>query len=221
VRFVWAVVAFLVAVGLIGTGVARLALASEPDTVTSPIAAADAELPYTVIDADVLSAYPGQQGLTISDSENEIFVSYGRTSDIKAWLSDTSYNHAALADGRAENGEPKVSVEVVDATNAYSDTGERVWWNPRDSDLWIEQLTAEDSLQRDFALPEGMSLLIATDGTAPAPADVSVTWQTGAITTPWAGPLIAAGCLALLIGLVFWILGFIHLRRRRGPRRKG
>jgi hypothetical protein len=218
VRFVWAVVAFLVAVGLIGTGVARLALASEPDTVTSPIAAADAELPYTVIDADVLSAYPGQQGLTISDSENEIFVSYGRTSDIKAWLSDTSYNHAALADGRAENGEPKVSVEVVDATNAYSDTGERVWWNPRDSDLWIEQLTAEDSLQRDFALPEGMSLLIATDGTAPAPADVSVTWQTGAITTPWAGPLIAAGCLALLIGLVFWILGFIHLRRRRASR---
>ena len=66
-RFVWAVVAFLVAVGLIGTGVARLALASEPDTVTSPIAAADAELPYTVIDADALSAYPGQQGVTITD----------------------------------------------------------------------------------------------------------------------------------------------------------
>ncbi|GGF32096.1 hypothetical protein GCM10010922_04020 [Microbacterium sorbitolivorans] len=220
-RFVWAVVAFLVAVGLIGAGVARLALASEPDTVTSPIAAADAELPYTVIDADVLSAYPGQQGLTIADADNEIFVSYGRTSDIEAWLSDTSYNHATLAEGQAENGEPQVSVEVVDATNEYADSGERVWWNPRDSDLWIEQLTAEDSLERDFALPDGMSLLVATDGTQPAPTDVSVTWQTGAITTPWAGPLIAAGCLFLLIGLIFWILGFIHLRRRRGPRRKG
>jgi len=221
VRFVWAVVAFLVAVGLIGTGVARLALASGPDTVTSSIAAVDEKLPYTVIDADVLSAYPGQQGVTIADPENEIFVSYGRTSDIEAWLSDTTYNHATLDEGRAENGEPKVSVEVVDPTNAYEDTGERVWWNPRDSDLWIEQLTAEDSLQRDFALPDGMSLLVATDGTEPAPADVSVTWQTGEVTTPWAGPLIAAGCLALLIGLIFWILGFIHLRRRRGPRRKG
>jgi len=221
VRFVWAVVAFLVAVGLIGTGVARLALASEPDTVTSPIAAADAELPYTVIDADVLSAYPGQQGVTITDDDDEIFVSYGRTSDITAWLSDTSYNHATLAEGRAENGEPRVSVDVVEPTNEYADTGERVWWNPRDSDLWIEQLTADGSLQRDFALPEGMSLLVAADGNAPAPSEVSVTWQTGEITTPWAGPLIAAGCLALLIGLIFWILGFIHLRRRRGPRRKG
>ena len=174
-----------------------------------------------MIDADVLSAYPGQQGLTIADPDHEIFVSYGRSSDIKAWLSDTSYNHAMLTDGRAENGEPKVDVEVVEATNKYADTGDRVWWNPRDSDLWIEQLTADDTLQRDFALPDGMSLLIATDGSEPAPSDVSVTWQTGAVTTPWAGPLIAAGCLALLIGLILWILGFIHLRRRRGPRRKG
>ena len=220
-RFVWAVVAFLVAVGLIGTGVARLALASDPDTVTSSIAAADAELPYTVIDADVLSAYPGQQGLTIADPDHEIFVSYGRTSDIKAWLSDTSYNHAVLKGGQAENGEPKVGVEVIDATNDYADTGERVQQDPRGSDLWIEQQTSDDTLERDFALPDGMSLLLATDGENPAPSEVSVTWETGAITTPWAGPLIVAGCLALLVGLIFWILGFIHLRRRRGPRRKG
>ncbi|MGO2151684.1 MAG: glycosyl transferase [Microbacterium gubbeenense] len=220
-RFVWAVVAFLAGVGLIGAGVVQLDDAKSADEITSQIEAPDQSLPYTVIDAEVLSAYPGQQGLKITGTDEEIFASYGRTSDIQAWLSDTTYNHATLAGTTSESGEPRVESDVVEPTNDYADTGERVWWNPRDSDLWIEQMVADDELDHTFALPEGMSLLIATDGTAPAPSDVSVTWTTAPVTTPWAGPLIAAGGLALLIGIVLWILGFIHMRRRRGPRRKG
>ncbi|MGO1745997.1 MAG: glycosyl transferase, partial [Microbacterium gubbeenense] len=220
-RFVWAVVAFLAGVGLIGAGVVQLDDAKSADEITSQIEAPDQSLPYTVIDAEVLSAYPGQQGLKITGTDEEIFASYGRTSDIQAWLSDTTYNHATLAGTTSESGEPRVESDVVEPTNDYADTGERVWWNPRDSDLWIEQMVADDELDHTFALPEGMSLLIATDGTEPAPSEVSVTWTTAPVTTPWAGPLIAAGGLALLIGIVLWILGFIHMRRRRGPRRKG
>ncbi|MGO1839443.1 MAG: glycosyl transferase [Candidatus Microbacterium stercoravium] len=220
-RFVWAVVAFLAGVGLIGAGVMQLDGAKGADEITSQIESSDESLPYTVIDAEVLSAYPGQQGLRISGTDEEIFASYGRTSDIQAWLSDTTYNHAALAGETTEEGEPVVSSDVVEPTNEFEDTGERVWWNPRDSDLWVEQMTADDELAHTFALPQGMSLLIATDGTEPAPTEISVTWTTAPVTTPWAGPLIAAGGLALLIGLVFWILGFLHMRRRRGPRRKG
>lgn len=219
-RFVWAVVAFLAAVGLIGAGVAQLTVLRGPDTITSQIAAPDEELPYTVVDAEVLTAHPGQQELTATGADGEIFVAYGRTSDIQAWLSDTEYNHATLAGGEDEGGQAQVSVDVVEPTNEYADTGDRVWWNPRDSDLWVEQMTAEGEFQDSFTLPEGMSLLFATDGTEPAPSDITVTWKTD-VTTPWAGPLIAAGCVALFVGLILWILGFVHLRRRRGPRRKG
>ncbi|WP_156759592.1 glycosyl transferase [Microbacterium karelineae] len=218
-RFVWAVVAFLAAVGLIGAGVAQLTVLRGPDTITSQIEAPDAESRYTVIDAEVLRAHPGQQELRITGTDEEIFASYGRTADMQAWLSDTTYNHAVLREDPAE-GESPVETTLVEPTNEYADTGERVWWNPRDADVWVQQMTADDELVESFSLPDGMSLLIATDGTEPAPSDISVTWQT-TVTTPWAGPLIALGCLALLIGLIFWIAGFVHLRRRRGPRRKG
>ncbi|MGI6877614.1 glycosyl transferase [Microbacterium sp. gxy059] len=211
-RFVWAVVAFLAAVGLIGGGVAQLTVLRGPDTVTSEVAPADEELAYTLVDSAVLAQHPGQQTLTAA-ADGEVFAAYGRTTDLEAWLSDVSYNHATLDEG-------EVSVESVDATDVFADLGERGTVDPRGSDLWIEEQVADGELTEQFTLPEGMSLLLATDGAAPAPQEVSVSWPV-TVTTPWAGPLIVAGGIALVIGLVLWVLGMIHLRRRRGPRRKG
>ncbi len=65
-----------------------------------------------------------------------------------------------------------------------------------------------------------MSVLIASDGTAPAPADVSVSWPLDN-STPWAGPLMLGGGILVIVGLLLWFLGFRHVRRSRGPRRKG
>ena len=222
-RFVWAVVAFLAAAALVGAGVMQLNSLRAAETTTSEIEVPDTELPYTVVDADVLKMYPGQQGIEISGAgDEEIFVAYGRTSDMTSWLSDAAYNHVRSEGASSEEtGEPVVTAEVVEPTNEFEDTGERVWWNPRAADVWIEEITAEGELVRDFTLPQGMSILISTNGNAPAPSDISVTWTTSEETAPWAGPLIVLGCVVLLIGLFFWIAGFVHMRRRRGPRRKG
>ncbi|WP_221584193.1 glycosyl transferase [Microbacterium sp. G2-8] len=207
--------------GLIGAGVAQLTVLRGADTITSTIEPVDEELPYIVIDAEVLREHPGQQTLTISGSDEEIFAAYGRTSDMQAWLSDTSYNHATLLDeSEVEEDASRVDLAVEEATGEFAETGERVWWNPRASDLWVEEMTAEGELETSLTLPDGMSILLSTTGSRPAPADVTVSWDTE-VTTPWAGPLIAAGCVALLVGLILWVAGFLHLRRRRGPRRKG
>lgn len=211
-RFVWAVVAFLAAVGLIGTGVAQMTILRGPDQIVSDIEPSDPSRGFLVIDAEVLAQHPGQQTLT-AEADGEIFAAYGRTADVEAWLSDATYNRARVADG-------EIQVSSVDATDAYAEFGERQWWNPRGSDIWIEERVADGELSERFALPDGMSLVLATTGSEPAPSDVRVSWAANP-TTPWAGPLIAAGCLALLAGVVFWILGVVHLRRRRGPRRKG
>ena len=69
-------------------------------------------------------------------------------------------------------------------------------------------------------LPEDVSLLVATDGTAPAASDISVSWPVDT-ATPWAGPLLLGGAVFLLIGLILYIWAFLHLRRQHGPRRKG
>ena len=92
--------------------------------------------------------------------------------------------------------------------------------NPEGSDLWLDSFTEQDQLITDMQLPEGMSVLIAKDGTEPAPADIVVSWPLNT-STPWVGPLITAGGAVLLFGLVMYVLAIRHQRRGRGPRRKG
>ena len=92
--------------------------------------------------------------------------------------------------------------------------------NPAGSDLWLDEYSQDDLLIIREELPATMSVLVATDGTAPAPTDLSVTWKTTS-STPWAGPLIVLGGLIMAFGIVLYILGIRHVRRSRGPRRKG
>ena len=63
-------------------------------------------------------------------------------------------------------------------------------------------------------------MLVASDGTAPAPSDLTVSWPLDT-STPWAGPLIAGGGILMLVGVLLYVLGIRHARRSRGPRRKG
>jgi hypothetical protein len=47
---------------------------------------------------------------------------------------------------------------------------------------------------------------------------VSLTWPLDN-STPWSGPLILTGAIALLVGLILLLIAFYHLRSTRGPRR--
>ncbi|MBP2435753.1 hypothetical protein [Microbacterium amylolyticum] len=220
-RFVWAVVSFLAAVALIGVGAVQLMSLSGPETVTNEIRPADAELPYTVIDAAVLTEHTDADLTVSAEADEDISLSYGRTVDILAWLSDARFNHLTLLDAEdvnEEEGESRVNVSAVEPTETWD--GERTTVDPRGSDLWSDEETAEGTIQPRTDLPEGMSVLVATDGEGPAFSLITTTHQ-HEVTKPWAGPLIALGGLALIVGLGFWIGGFVNLRRRRGPRRKG
>ncbi len=210
-RFVWAVIAFVLAAALIGAGIAQRTVFLGPDTATLRVATEE-EQPYTLIDADVLRAHPGTQTLQVSGAD-QVYAAYGRTADMEAWLSDAPYNRVTLgADGEAD----VAAVEPEDP----SWEGDYPGRNPTGSDLWLEEYSAETELSTRLQLPEGVSVLIASDGTAPAPADISIVWPVSN-ATPWAGPLIVAGAILLLLGLILYALGVRHVRRSRGPRRKG
>ena len=242
-RFVWAVAAFVLATVMIGAGIAQRTIFQGPKTETTAISVEE-QTPYLLIDGAVLNQMPGTQTLR-AQAEGDIFASYGRTADMEAWLSDSTYTHVTLDDeGAIETAvvEPAVDATVdptaeapaedaadgdaaadeaaaPDATSgdASADTAGRT---PVGSDLWLDEYQQTDLLIAPLQLPEDMSVLVAADGTAPAPSTVTVSWPLQT-STPWAGPLIVGGGILMAVGVFLYILGIRHARRKRGPRRKG
>lgn len=222
-RFVWAVAAFVLAAVMIGAGIAQRTVFQGPDTETAAVPAHDSTA-YLVIDGAVLNALPGAQTLR-AQADGDIFAAYGRTSDMNAWLSDATYTSVTLGDDGemvAATVTPEPEPEADAEASAEDEEADAApeGRNPAGSDLWLDEFTQTDLMIAPLQLPADMSVLIATDGTAPAPATVTVSWPI-ANATPWAGPLIVGGAILMAVGVLLYILGFRHARRARGPRRKG
>lgn len=210
-RFVWAVVAFVIAAAMIGAGIAQRTVFQGPSETTKSVQTEGTEA-YTLIDGSVLTSVPGAQTLRV-EGEGEVFVSYGRTADLTAWLADVPYTAVTV------DGEGGVQTAVQQPT-VTPETDAAAGRSPVDSDLWLDEFEQTGSLSTTLQLPSDMSVLVASDGTAAAPSTVSLTWPIDD-STPWAGPLIVGGGIVLLAGLVLYILGIRHVRRSRRPRRKG
>lgn len=222
VRFVWAVAAFVLATVMIGAGIAQRTAVQGLKTETQTIAIEDSA-PYVLIDGGVLSSHTGSQTLR-AQGDGSIFAAYGRTDDMLAWLARTDFVRVQM-DGEEVVTTPVAATDPAaegttsEDSNADNDEAAEAL-SAVGSDLWIDELQQEDVLIAPLQLPADMSVLVATDGVAPAPSQMSITWPTG-VTTPWAGPLIVGGGIMLAVGLVLYVLGVRHARRSRGPRRKG
>ncbi|MGX1701565.1 glycosyl transferase [Microbacterium sp. NPDC055357] len=226
-RFVWAVAAFVLAAVLIGAGIAQRTVFQGPKTTTTEISVSE-DAPYLLVDGSVLGAMPGTQTLR-TQGPGEIFAAYGRTSDMVSWLAETPYNSVTLDSEGAPvvdlvEPEPPVVDEADEATAeddaAAGESEAAPARSPIGSDLWLDEFLESDVLIAPLQLPAEMSVLVATDGTQPAPSAVSISWPIDN-STPWAGPLIAVGGIFMAAGIVLYILGIRHVRRARGPRRKG
>lgn len=230
-RFVWAVVAFVLAAVLIGAGIAQRTIFLGPESQQTRVEVEEAA-PFVLLDGEVLRTNPGTQNLLIN-GDGEIFASYGRTPDMEAWLADSEYNHVTVGDDGALDVEHVTAPEATDDAEQGTETEppadsegdaaseEPAGRSPVDSDLWLDSFSEDGTLIADnMQLPEGTSVLIAYDGTKDAPDDIVVSWPLDN-STPWAGPLMVAGGAVLLVGLILYVLGIRHQRRGRGPRRKG
>lgn len=210
-RFVWAIVAFVLATVMIGGGIAQRTIFQAPETETLTMDTA-ASAPYVLVDGSVFASHPGAQTLRV-EGDPGVFAAYARTTDLTAWLSASDFTRVTVD----SQGTPEV--EDVAAV-APADGEEREALSPVGSDLWLDEFQQEGDLATTLQLPDDTSVLLATDGTAAAPSSFTVSWPTGA-TTPWAGPLLVGGGVMLFIGAVLYVLALRHVRRSRGPRRKG
>ncbi|WP_307784403.1 hypothetical protein [Salinibacterium sp. SWN139] len=204
-RFVLAIVSFMLAAGLIGYGIAQQTILATPDEV-SVSAETSGAAPLTVISGEAFNAYSGNQTIRI-EGDRRVVAAYGRTTDVLAWVGDASYNMVTLD---PETGDL--------ATESISGTEQEVP-DPYNSDLWLESYEAEDELALTVKIPSDVSFIVAADGIEAAPNAVSISWPLDN-TTPWAGPLILGGAAVLLLGLIFLMWAVHHMRRAGGPRRK-
>lgn len=235
-RFIVAILFFVVAVVGVGLGVAQRTVLAPPDHVTSTLQL-EGSATVTVIDGTALNAYDGrqtvsitggveaaplpeptvdadgnpieqpEQGDEVATATDAIAAAYGRTSDVLAWVGDTSYNRVTFD---AETGE--LVSELVRGSESTVPS-------PYGSDLWYGDYQAEGELGITVNVPDDISLLIVSDGTLPAPREVSVTWPLDA-STPFSTLLILGGVGSLIIGLLVLLWALLHMRRQRGPRRK-
>ena len=204
-RFISAIVSFVLAFLLIGYGIAQRTILAGPDHLTASVTL-DSRAPLTIIDGTVLDANKGHQTLDISGA-SKVFAAYGRTADVHAWAGDASYNKV------------RYNATTHSLTSKVVKGKESKVPDPRGSDLWLEEHSSDGSLSFTVNVPKDISVIIASDGAHAAPSDVAIRWPLDN-RTPWSGPLVIAGVALLLLGLGLYLWALYHLRKARGPRRK-
>lgn len=232
-RFVIAIVLFVAAFFAIGLGIAQRTVLAGPDSFSTEVTTGSA--PITVVEGDALNALPGTQTVTVT-GDGDIFLAYGRTGDVLAWVDDLPYNHVTFQQGATDfTTETVGSPATVDPTpgatptptptaTTGADDEEPAGFtgdvpDPRAADVWVQEFEGTDQLVRRINAPQDISLIIMSDGISPAPAEITVTWPLDN-SAPYSGTLIIGGILALLAGLAAFLWALVHARRRRGPRRK-
>lgn len=204
-RFIAAIVTFVIAFGMIAYGIAQRTILAEPDSITASTVVSD-DATVSVISSKTLKALDGRQSVTIG-GPGRVFAAYGRTEDVLAWVGDASYNRIGINSAKTALTSKLVSGSETKVPD------------PRGSDLWLDEYSRSNSLNFFVNVPDDISIVVVSDGTKPAPNRFSISWPLDN-RTPWSGPLIVGGGILLLIGLGIYLWAFTHLRRSRGPRRK-
>ncbi|GAA3312314.1 hypothetical protein [Arthrobacter ramosus] len=199
----------LVLLGLLTllAGIGQLTFWAPAETVTASAPGDSKAAPLTVITQDVLAHKGGPRQISIK-GDGKFVLAVGRPDDVDAWVGKTAHNSII---GVSEDGK---SLQVAGTD------GEASAPSPAGSDLWVQTENASGQLDYTFTPPASgnWSLLVASDGTKPAPSSVSITFANDA-TMPWAVPLIVIGAILIVAGAA---LPFVSkFTRGRGSRPNG
>ena len=210
-RFAVALLTLLIAGVLVAAGLAQRTIWKPSDHV-SVAAAVPADVRYVVVPGSVLTSHAGGQALHLAGN-GTTFAAYGKTADITAWLAGERYAELRVdASGTAMKPVVRTAPAVAGLTGGGTP-------DPDGSDLWMDQRRTQQELDWPVNLPSNVSMIIAADGAQAAPSSVSVSWAVRT-ATPFAVPMVIAGGALAVVGLLLYIWALVHVRRRRGPRRK-
>lgn len=204
VRFYTAVVLFAVSAIALAVGFGQQIFFRAESAIVETIdvtAGGSAQAPLTVIDGTTLAAHEGKVTVAL-DGTSGSFAAVAPSADVDAWVANTVAN-------RVTGTGADLNVQRVGKDASAP--------NPAGSDLWIQEQASTSSLQMLADTPSTSSILIASNGTNPAPTSITLTWP-NVNPRPWALPLTVTGYLLLIAGFVVLLID--RIANRRGPRRR-
>ncbi len=159
-RFKTAVALVLLGLLTLLAGIGQKTIWAPSETFTASAPADAAEAPLTVIDQNLRTLHGGTVKINI-EGDGNFMLAAGRPDDVDAWVGQTAHNTVT---GVSEDNK-SLQVEHAD--------GEATAPNPAGSDLWVSTENASGELEYSWTPPADgeWSLLLASDGTKPAPAD--------------------------------------------------
>ena len=220
-RVIVAIVLLSVSVLTLGLGIAQRTVFANDQLIDRPVVT-DTTAPATIIHGTDLAAYPGRVTLSVAGgvsarvpsgdgaaivTSERVFVAYGRTVDVMAWLSPGRHTQLLfdpLADGFIVLPRTGQDLTLPD---------------PAGSDLWFQEYSDEGQISVSFSVPEDVSVLIMSDGTLPAPQNITVSWPlvTDSLVSL---ALIVVGVGSMIAGFVLVLINYVVWRKNRGPRRR-
>lgn len=205
VRKIFSAIAIILGLAALVVGIGQRTVWAPPETLTASLEQ-PAAAPVTLLESGIgtVSGHPTE--ITIK-AEGKFSASLVRSADAEAWVGKAA--HTSITGINAEE-------QSIEAT---SETGEKEVPNPAGADLFQSTENAEKTMTYRWTNPDegSWTLLLAADGKAAAPTDVSVTWP-GDTATPFSMPLIIAGALLLVAGIA---LAAVRTTPRNGSKGGG
>ncbi|WP_426996222.1 hypothetical protein [Pseudarthrobacter sp. N5] len=195
-RFKTAVALVLLGLLTLMAGIGQKTIWAPSETFTVPAPSDAAAAPLTVFDQELRTVHGGTVKINIK-GEGKFLLAAGRPDDVSAWVGKTAHNSVT-----------GISADKKSLQVEHSD-GEAAAPSPAGSDLWVSTENASGELNYSWTPPAGgdWSLLLASDGTKPAPSSISMTFPNDT-ATPWAVPLMVIGGLLMLAGIALLVLKY-------------
>ncbi|MDR7082957.1 hypothetical protein J2X01_002247 [Arthrobacter ginsengisoli] len=193
-RFKTAVALVLLGLLTLLAGIGQKTFWAPPETVTATAPAGATAAPLTVFDEKLRTLHDGTVTITVK-GEGSFMLAAGRPDDVEAWVGTAAHNTVS---GVSDDG------KALQLTHA---DGEATAPSPAGSDLWVTTENASGELKYNWTPPADgdWALLLATDGTKPAPTSITMTFPNDT-STPWAVPFMVLGGLLILAGAALLLL---------------
>lgn len=192
-RFKTAVALVLLGLLTLLAGIGQKTFWAPPETITATAPTGTAA-PLTVFDEKLRTLHPGTVNIQVK-GEGAFLLAAGRPDDVDAWVGKTAHNTVA---GVSEDGK---------ALQLTHTDGDATAPSPAGSDLWVSTENASGEMNYSWNAPADgdWSLLLATDGTKPAPSSITMTFPNDT-STPWAIPFMVLGGLLIIAGAALLVL---------------